>query len=149
MKITTTGLDIAKQVFQVHAADLHPKTRIKASMIRSEKGERHVQRKAHGSGDDRGAEGDGGGPEGGGCRTGSGRIEAHDLRVEGEVRRDGSERVAGSQTIAGRKRAAEEAGGGLEFGQGRVAVGDPKKRMELAAVKAAVRQVGGWPGLMN
>ena len=35
----------------------------------------------------------------------------------------------------------QEAGGGSEFGQGRVAVGDPKKRVELAVLKAAVGQV--------
>ena len=35
----------------------------------------------------------------------------------------------------------QEAGGGSESGQGRAAVGDPKKRVELAVLKAAVGQV--------
>jgi putative transposase len=35
----------------------------------------------------------------------------------------------------------QPASGGFELGQGRVAVGDPKKRMELAVLKAAVGQV--------
>src|SRR5665213_2751311 len=77
----------------------------------------------------------------GGCSAGSGRIEAHDLRVEGEVRRDGRERGARGQAIAGRERATQEAGGGLEFGKGCVAIGDSKKRIELAVLKAAVGQV--------
>ena len=33
--------------------------------------------------------------QGGGCGTGSGRVEAHDLCLEGEVRRDGCEPGAG------------------------------------------------------
>ena len=70
-----------------------------------------------------------------------GSVQAHDLRLEGEVRRDGRERGAGSEAVAGRKRATEETGGGSEFGQGRVAIGDSKKRVELAVLKAAVGQV--------
>src|SRR5579864_7312552 len=46
-----------------------------------------------------------------------------------------------SEAITRRKRAIEKAGGGSEFGQGRVAIGNPKKRMELAVLKAAVGQV--------
>src|ERR1700674_5698828 len=104
-------------------------------------GERHVQRKAHGSGDNWGTEAVGGGAEGGRCGTGSGGVQAHDLRLEGEVRRDGSERGAGSKAVAGRELAIEETGGRSEFGQGRVAIGDTKKRVELAVLKAAVGQV--------
>ena len=36
---------------------------------------------------------------------------------------------------------AAEAGGGPEFGQGSAAVGDPKKRLELVARKAAIGQI--------
>jgi hypothetical protein len=58
------------------------------------------------------------------------------LCVEGEVWRDGRERGARSEAVAGRKRAVEEADGGLELGQGRVAIGDPKKRIEFAVLRA-------------
>src|SRR5208337_1336551 len=98
------------------------------------KGEEHVQSEAHRGGDHCGAQAGGGG-------AGSGGVETHDLRVESEVRRDGGERGARSEAVAGRERAIEETGGGSEFGQGRVAIGDPKKRMELAVMKAAVGQV--------
>src|ERR1019366_7889870 len=64
-----------------------------------------------------------------------------DLCLEGEVRRDGSGRGARSEAVAGRERAVEETRGGSEFGQGRVAIGNPKKRLELALLKAAVGQV--------
>src|SRR5713226_7082935 len=104
-------------------------------------GEEHVQGEAHRGGDHCRAQAGGGGAEGGRCGAGSGGVEAHDLRVESEVRRDGGERGARSEAVAGRKRAIEETGGGSEFGQGRVAVGDSKKRMELAVLKAAVGQV--------
>ena len=36
-----------------------------------------------------------------------------------------------------------ETGGGSESGQGSAAVGDPKKRLELVALKAAIEQVQG------
>ena len=81
--------------------------------------------------------------KGGGRGAGSGRVKAHDLRVESEVRRDGCEPGAGSQATARREHAAAEAGGGSESGQGSVAVGDPKKRLELVALKAAIEQVQG------
>src|SRR5580704_18122121 len=68
-------------------------------------------------------------------------VQTHDPRVEGKVWRDGGERGAGSETAAGRTRAIEEAGGGSEFGQGRVAVGDSKKRLGLAVLKEAVGRV--------
>ena len=48
-----------------------------------------------------GAEATGGGEESGGCGAGSGRIEAHDLCLEGKVRRDGCEPGAGSEAVAG------------------------------------------------
>src|SRR3972149_5371383 len=105
------------------------------------KGEEHVQRKTHRGGDHRGAEAGGGGTEGGGCGAGSGGIEAHDLRVEGEIRWDGGERGAGSKTVAGGERAIEKTGGRSEFGQGRVAVGDPKKRMGPAGRNGGLGQV--------
>src|SRR6266481_1250045 len=105
------------------------------------KGEEHVQSEAHRGGDYCSSQAGGGGAEGGGCGAGSGGVQAHHLRLEGEVRRDGGERGAGSEAITGRKRAIEETGGGSKFGQGRVAIGDSKKRMELAVLKAAVGQV--------
>jgi len=51
---------------------------------------------------------------------------------------DGS---AGSQAVARREHAAAQAGGGSVAGQGSLAVGDPKKRLELVARKAAVEQI--------
>ena len=54
---------------------------------------------------------------------------------------DGGERDARSEAIAGREWATQEAGGGSESGQGRLAIGDSKKRMELTVMKAAVGQV--------
>src|ERR1700693_6059960 len=105
------------------------------------KGEEHVQSEAHRGGDHCGAEAGGGGAEGGRCGAGSWGVQAHDLRLEIEVRRDGGERGTRSKAVAGGERAIEEAGGGFEFGQRRVAIGDPKKRLELAVMKAAVGQV--------
>src|ERR1700693_1138127 len=99
------------------------------------KGERHVQSEAHRGGDYCSAQAGGGGAEGGRCGAGSRGVQAHDLRFESEVRRDGGERGAGSEAITGRKRALEETGGGSKFGQGRVAISDSKKRMELAVLK--------------
>jgi len=64
-----------------------------------------------------------------------------DLRLEGEVRRDGCEPGARSQVVAGREHEATEAGGGSELGQRSVAVGDPKKRLGLVGLKAAIEQV--------
>src|SRR5579864_9221521 len=105
------------------------------------KGEKHVQNEAHRGGDYCSAQAGGGGAESRRCGAGSGGVQAHHLRLESEVRRDGGERGAGSEAITGRKRAIEETGGGSEFGQGRVAIGDSKKRMGLAVMKAAVGQV--------
>src|SRR5579863_1647943 len=105
------------------------------------KGERHVQSEAHRGGDYCSSQAGGGGADGGRSGAGGGGVQAHDLRLESEVRRDGGERGAGSEAITRRKRATQEAGGGSEFGQGRVAIGNPKKRMELAVMKAAVGQV--------
>src|SRR6202049_4871303 len=105
------------------------------------KGEDYVQSETYRGGDHCRAQAGGGGTEGGRGRAGSGGIETHHLRVESEVRRDGGERSARSEAVAGRKRAIEETGGGSQFGRGRVAIGDPKKRMELAVLKAAVGQV--------
>ena len=61
MKVVTIGLDLAKEVFQVHRADA----------------------------------------EGGGCGAGSGGVQVHDLRLEGEVPRDGCEPGAGGEAVAG------------------------------------------------
>src|SRR5580658_2015723 len=61
--------------------------------------------------------------------------------MESEVRRDGWEPGAGSQATARREHEAAEAGGGSKSGQGSPAVGDPKKRLELVALKAAIEQV--------
>src|SRR5580704_5163150 len=105
------------------------------------KGERHVQSEAHRGRDYCSSQAGGGGAEGRRCGAGSGGVQAHDLRLESEVWRDGGERGAGSEAITGRKRAIEETGGGSKFGQGRAAIGDSKKRMELAVMKAAVGQV--------
>ena len=63
----------------------------------SAKGREYVEEQAHGGADDRGAEATGGGTEGGGRSAGSRRVEAHDLRLEGEVRRDGCKPGAGSE----------------------------------------------------
>jgi hypothetical protein len=123
-------------------ADLLPEIRTKLNMI-SEigKGEEHVEEQAQRGADDRGAEAARGGAEGGGCGAGSGGVQAHDLRLEGEVRRDGCEPGAGGEAVAGREHTAAEAGGGSESGQGSAAVSDSKKRLELVARKAAVEQV--------
>jgi hypothetical protein len=43
----------------------------------------------------------------------------------------------------GTRNKAAKAGGGSEFGQRSAAIGDPKKRLELVALKAAVEQVRG------
>jgi hypothetical protein len=67
-----------------------------------------------------------------------GRVEAHDLRLEGEVRRDGCELGAGGEAVARREHAAAKAGCGSEPGQGSAAVGDPKKRVELVGAAAGL-----------
>jgi transposase InsO family protein len=69
------------------------------------------------------------------------RVKAHDLRLEGKVRRHGREPGAGSKATARREHEVAQAGGGSESGQGSSAVGDPKKRLELVALKAAIEQV--------
>src|SRR6266852_3222083 len=98
-----------------------------------ERGRVYVEEQAHGGADDRGAEAEavGGRSQDRGRGAGSGRVEAHDLRLESKVRRDGCERGAGSEAAARREHAAAEAGGGSESGQRSLAVGDPKKRLEL------------------
>src|SRR6266852_4913332 len=106
-----------------------------------ERGRVYVEEPAHGGADDRGAEAVGDRAQGRGRGAGSGGVEAHDLRLESEVRGDGGERGAGSEAVARREHAAAEAGGGSQSGQGSAAVGDPKKRLELVARKAAVGQV--------
>src|SRR5579875_3003758 len=105
------------------------------------KGEEHVEEQAYRGADDRGAEATGSGTQGGGRGARSGRVEAHDLRLEGEVRRNGRERGAGGQALAGREREVAQAGGGSESGQRSLAVGDPKKRLGLVARKAAIGQM--------
>jgi hypothetical protein len=75
------------------------------------------------------------------CGPRSGGVEAHRLRLEGEVRRDGCEPGTGGEAVAGREHSNAEAGGGSEFGQRGAAVGDPKKWVGLIALKAAVEQV--------
>jgi hypothetical protein len=107
----------------------------------SEKGEEHVQEPAHRGADLRGVEAVGGRTETGGRGTGSGRVQAHDLCLESQVRRDGREPGAGGQAATGREYAFAQIGGGSESGQGNAAVGDPKKRVELVAMKAAVGQM--------
>jgi len=82
--------------------DVIPVFRTSPSMISDEgKGKGYVEEQAHRGADDRGAETTGGGAQGGGCGAGSRGVEAHDLRLEGEVRRDGCERGAGSEAVAG------------------------------------------------
>ena len=87
--------------------------------------------KAHGSADDRRLEAGRSGASVGGCGAG----ETHDRWLEGKVRRDGCEPGAGSEAVARREHATEEAGSGSESGQGSIAVDDPKKRVELVALK--------------
>ena len=84
-----------------NGGDLLPIFRTKLSMISAkERGSGYVEEQSHRGADDRGAETTGSGPEGGRCGAGSGGVEAHDLRLEGEVRRDGSERSAGGEAVA-------------------------------------------------
>ena len=61
--------------------------------------------------------------------------------MEGEVWRDGREPGAGSEAVTRREHEVAETGSGSESGQGSAAVGDPKKRLELVALKAAIEQV--------
>src|SRR6266849_4213115 len=106
-----------------------------------ERGRVYVEEPAHGGADDRGAEAVGDRAQGRGRGAGSGGVEAHDLRLESEVRGDGGERGAGSEAVARREHAAAETGSRSQSGQRSLAVGDPKKRLELVARKAAVEQV--------
>ncbi len=87
------------------------------------------------------AETDGSGPQGVGCGARGRRQQTRAVRVEGKVRRKGREPGAGSQAVAPRERAATEAGGRPLVGQGSLVVGDPKKRLELVAMKAAIGQI--------
>jgi hypothetical protein len=52
-----------------------------------ERGRKYVEKQSHGGADDWSAETTGGGAQSGGRSAGGRRIEAHDLRLEGEVRR--------------------------------------------------------------
>ena len=81
---------------------LLPCFRTKLSMIcAKERGRGYVEEQAHGSADDRGAEASGGGTESGRCGARGGRVQAHALRLEGEVRWHGREPGAGSEAAAG------------------------------------------------
>jgi hypothetical protein len=53
--------------------------------VRRGRGGRHGQEEVQRSGDDRGVEADGSGADGRGDRAGTGRVQAHDLRLEGQV----------------------------------------------------------------
>jgi hypothetical protein len=64
-------------------------------------GNKYVEEPTHGVADDRGAETARGGTEGGRCGEGSGRVQAHDLCLEGKVRWDGCEPGTGSEAVAG------------------------------------------------
>jgi hypothetical protein len=79
-----------------------------------------------------------GGTNGGRGRARTGREQAHELSLEGEVRRAGGQRSAASATTGRREPTAEEAGGGSEPGQGHVAGGDPKERLELVGIRSEV-----------
>ena len=89
-----------------------------------QKGERDAEEEIQRSGDDRGVEADGGGANGGRCGAGVGLVEAHHLRVEGEVRRDERERGATSAATRRRESAIKEAGRRSEPGQGDAESGD-------------------------
>src|SRR5579885_1827495 len=68
---------------------LLPSVRREVYMILRNEEERHVEEEAQRSGDDRGVEAVGSGVNSGRCGAGVGRVEAHHLRVEGEVWRAG------------------------------------------------------------
>ena len=108
-----------------------------------ERGRGYVEEQAHRSPDDRGTEAGRGGAKGRGRGAGSGSVQAYPLRLEGEVRWHGREPSAGGEAVARRKHEAAEVGGGSESGQRSAAVGDPKKRLELVALKAAIGQMRG------
>src|ERR1700693_5440732 len=65
-------------------------------------------------------------------------VQAHPLCLEVEGRWRGREPGAGGEAVVWREREAAKAGGGSEFGQRSPAVGDPKKRLELVALKFVV-----------
>src|SRR5215472_1934393 len=54
---------------------------------------------------------------------------------------DGREPGAGGQAVEGREHAAAEIGGRFEPGQRSAAIGDPKKRLGLVALKATIGQM--------
>jgi RHS repeat-associated protein len=82
-----------KQTYVLNNLDLLPVFRTSPSMISDEgKGNKHVGEQAYRSPDHRGIEANRGGAQSGRRGTGSRRVEAHDLCVEGEVRWDGCER---------------------------------------------------------
>ena len=70
-----------------------------------------------------------------------GCVQAHDLRLEGEVRRHGGERGAGGEAAPRRECATEEAGGGSKPRQGYAAIGDSKKLPGLVEKRAEVRRL--------
>ena len=73
-----------------HQPDLIPSFGTKLSMIlANERGRVYVEKQAHGRADDPGSETTGGGTKGGRLGARGGRVEAHSLRLEGEVRRHG------------------------------------------------------------
>src|SRR6185437_4123829 len=69
-------------------SDLLPEILTRLSRIQREGG-RDVEEQAHGGGDDRCAEAEGGGPQGGGRGAGGRRIGADAVSVDGQVRRCG------------------------------------------------------------
>src|SRR5712664_1211343 len=69
-----------------------PSNRREVYMILRNEEEGYVEGEAQRSGDDRGVEATGSGAAGRGCRPRDGRLEAHDLRVEGNVWRSRCER---------------------------------------------------------
>src|SRR5271170_2006132 len=82
-------------------SDLLPVFRTSPSMISDEgKGKGYVEEQAHRGADDRSAQTTGSGAQGGGRGAGSRGVEAHDLRLEGEVRWHGREPGAGGQAVA-------------------------------------------------
>jgi YD repeat-containing protein len=83
------------------ANDLIPCFRTKLSMISAKgRGRRYVEEQAHGSADDRGVEAGGGRAKSRRCGARGGGVEAHALRLEGEVRWDGCEPGTGSEAAA-------------------------------------------------
>ena len=90
-----------ERLAQLAYFDLLPCFGTKLSMICAKgRGRRYVEEQAHGSADDRGTETVVGGAQSRGRGERSGRIEAYDLRLEGEVRWHGREPGAGGEAVA-------------------------------------------------